>query len=203
MRRAGRRNQVGGVQEVTVLFADVVHSMDIAAAVGAERLREIMTELADRAQFAHGPCAIAQRHDDPRQRVVQFRGFHAGMRADRRQHLGGMTCSLRSRSRRLDKTRRPPCRGRVAFFASQNESSGSRMARKVEIGTGAACVPTSVAKTRERFVSAGFVRHVLGPGSGSSGWRGCSAVAIAGVSSAPIPITRRDRGSSRSTCIPE
>jgi adenylate cyclase len=28
---------------VTVLFADVVHSMDIAAAVGAERLREIMT----------------------------------------------------------------------------------------------------------------------------------------------------------------
>jgi adenylate cyclase len=33
---------------VTVLFADVVHSMDIAAAVGAERLREIMAELADR-----------------------------------------------------------------------------------------------------------------------------------------------------------
>ena len=30
---------------MTVLFADVVHSMDIAAAVGAERLREIMTEL--------------------------------------------------------------------------------------------------------------------------------------------------------------
>ena len=28
-----------------MLFADVVHSMDIAAAVGAERLREIMTEL--------------------------------------------------------------------------------------------------------------------------------------------------------------
>jgi adenylate cyclase len=33
---------------VTVLFADVVHSMDIAAAVGAERLREIMTELVRR-----------------------------------------------------------------------------------------------------------------------------------------------------------
>ena len=33
---------------VTVLFADVVHSMDIAAAVGAERLREIMAELVDR-----------------------------------------------------------------------------------------------------------------------------------------------------------
>jgi class 3 adenylate cyclase len=39
---------------VTVLFADVVHSMDIAAAVGAERLREIMAELTDR-------CAAAVR----------------------------------------------------------------------------------------------------------------------------------------------
>ena len=32
-------------KQVTVLFADVVHSMEIAAAVGAERLREIMAEL--------------------------------------------------------------------------------------------------------------------------------------------------------------
>ena len=32
-------------KQVTVLFADVVHSMDIASAVGAERLREIMAEL--------------------------------------------------------------------------------------------------------------------------------------------------------------
>jgi class 3 adenylate cyclase len=32
-------------KQVTVLFADVVHSMDIAAKVGAERLREIMTQL--------------------------------------------------------------------------------------------------------------------------------------------------------------
>ena len=36
-------------KQVTVLFADVVHSMDIAAAVGAERLREIMAELVNRA----------------------------------------------------------------------------------------------------------------------------------------------------------
>ena len=36
-------------KQVTVLFADVVHSMDIAAAVGAERLRDIMAELVDRA----------------------------------------------------------------------------------------------------------------------------------------------------------
>ncbi|OMC40068.1 adenylate/guanylate cyclase domain-containing protein [Mycobacterium sp. IS-1264] len=39
-------------KQVTVLFADVVHSMDIAAALGAERLREIMTELVDRASIA-------------------------------------------------------------------------------------------------------------------------------------------------------
>ena len=32
-------------KQVTVLFADVVRSMDVASAVGAERLREIMAEL--------------------------------------------------------------------------------------------------------------------------------------------------------------
>ncbi len=35
-------------KHVTVLFADVVRSMDIAAAVDMERLREIMTELVER-----------------------------------------------------------------------------------------------------------------------------------------------------------
>ena len=34
-------------KQVTVLFADVVRSMEIAATVGTERLREIMTDLAD------------------------------------------------------------------------------------------------------------------------------------------------------------
>ena len=43
-------------KQVTVLFADVVHSMDIAAAVGAERLREIMAELLDRS------TAVVQRY---------------------------------------------------------------------------------------------------------------------------------------------
>ncbi|MBN3513316.1 zinc-ribbon domain-containing protein [Mycobacterium sp. 88mf] len=40
-----RTAQLAEYKQVTVLFADVVHSMDIAAAVGAERLREIMTDL--------------------------------------------------------------------------------------------------------------------------------------------------------------
>jgi adenylate cyclase len=44
-------------KQVTVLFADVVHSMDIAAAVGPERLREIMSELVHRAS------AVVQRYD--------------------------------------------------------------------------------------------------------------------------------------------
>src|ERR1700746_3618569 len=42
-------------KQVTVLFADVVHSMDIAAALGAERLREIMIELVNRS------TAVVQR----------------------------------------------------------------------------------------------------------------------------------------------
>jgi class 3 adenylate cyclase len=43
-------------KQVTVLFADVVHSMDIAAAVGPERLREIMADVADRC------AAVVQRY---------------------------------------------------------------------------------------------------------------------------------------------
>lgn len=52
-------------KQVTVLFADVVHSMDIAAAVGAERLREIMGELVERA------AAVVQRFGG---RVDKFTG---------------------------------------------------------------------------------------------------------------------------------
>ena len=43
-------------KQVTVLFADVVHSMDIAASVGPERLREIMAELVKRS------TAVVQRY---------------------------------------------------------------------------------------------------------------------------------------------
>jgi class 3 adenylate cyclase len=50
------RNASAEYKQVTVLFADVVHSMDIAAAVGPERLREIMAELVNRAS------AVVQRY---------------------------------------------------------------------------------------------------------------------------------------------
>jgi class 3 adenylate cyclase len=43
-------------KQVTVLFADVVRSMDIAAAVDIERLREIMTEVVERS------ARVAQRY---------------------------------------------------------------------------------------------------------------------------------------------
>jgi len=52
-------------KQVTVLFADVVHSMDIAATVGTERLREIMAELVDRASV------VVQRYGGT---VNQFTG---------------------------------------------------------------------------------------------------------------------------------
>ena len=52
----GLQHSAAEYKQVTVLFADVVHSMEIAAAVGAERLREIMTELVDRA------TAVVQRY---------------------------------------------------------------------------------------------------------------------------------------------
>ena len=51
-----KRDSRAEYKQVTVLFADVVHSMDIAAAVGPERLREIMADVADRS------AAVVQRY---------------------------------------------------------------------------------------------------------------------------------------------
>ncbi len=53
----GRPEAAAEYKQVTVLFADVVHSMDIAAGVGAERLREIMTQLVERA------TAVVRRYE--------------------------------------------------------------------------------------------------------------------------------------------
>ena len=50
------QQQSAEYKQVTVLFADVVHSMGIARAVGAERLREIMADLFD------GCAAIVNRY---------------------------------------------------------------------------------------------------------------------------------------------
>ena len=71
-------------KQVTVLFADVVHSMDIAAAVGAERLREIMAELVDRCV---GGGAALRRHGGQ----VHRRRDHGGVR--RAGSVGGPRAS--------------------------------------------------------------------------------------------------------------
>ncbi len=43
-------------KQVTVLFADVVRSMDIAAVLDMERLREVMTELVERSAAVRAPA---------------------------------------------------------------------------------------------------------------------------------------------------
>jgi len=50
------RHAYAEYKQVTVLFADVVRSMDIAAALDTERFREIMTELVERS------AAVVQRY---------------------------------------------------------------------------------------------------------------------------------------------
>ena len=67
-------------KQVTVLFADVVHSMDIASAVGAERLREIMTGLLDRA------TAVVTRYGGT---LDKFTGDGIMARVRRAGRLGG------------------------------------------------------------------------------------------------------------------
>jgi class 3 adenylate cyclase len=54
--RAAVSGDTAEYKQVTVLFADVVRSMDIAAAVDVERLREIMTEVVERS------AAVVQRY---------------------------------------------------------------------------------------------------------------------------------------------
>src|ERR1700754_2475144 len=61
----GDADQPAEYKQVTVLFADVVHSMDIAATVGAERLREIMSAVFQRSS------AVVNRYGGT---VSQFTG---------------------------------------------------------------------------------------------------------------------------------
>src|SRR6476661_5498603 len=57
--------RIAEYKQVTVLFADVVHSMDIAAAVGPERWRELMSDFLDRSS------SVVQRYGGT---VNQFTG---------------------------------------------------------------------------------------------------------------------------------
>jgi hypothetical protein len=69
-------------KQVTVLFADVVRSMDLAAALDMERWREIVTELAERAE------EVVQRYGGS----VEFTGDGV-MAIFRPCGVGGSRCS--------------------------------------------------------------------------------------------------------------
>ena len=62
--RLTQATQPAEYKQVTVLFADVVHSMDLAAAVDMERWREIVTELVERS------AAVVRRYGG----TVEFTG---------------------------------------------------------------------------------------------------------------------------------
>jgi class 3 adenylate cyclase len=59
-------------KQVTVLFADVVHSMDIAAAVGAERLRALLAH-------AHGDEVAYRDYRDRYRAMATSLGFEGHM----------------------------------------------------------------------------------------------------------------------------
>jgi class 3 adenylate cyclase len=71
-------------KQVTVLFADVVPSMDIAVAVRAERLREIMTELVNRA------TVVVRRYgaQTPSSVLITYRPEYRGALAPRPRRTG-------------------------------------------------------------------------------------------------------------------
>ena len=88
---------------MTVLFADVVHSMELAATLGAERLREIMTELVNRS------TQVVQRHER-----------HSGQVHRRRRH-GRVRCPRRARGSR-----------RSCVFGRAGNSEVARLSAEVE-----------------------------------------------------------------------
>ena len=96
-------------KQVTVLFADVVHSMDIAAAVGTERLREIMTALLDRSTAVVRHCGgtvdkftgdgVMVYFDDPPVENQAARAVRMAVRM--RERLRTLCGSWRERGHRL------------------------------------------------------------------------------------------------------
>ena len=103
-------------KQVTVLFADVVHSMAIAAAVGAERLREIMADLADRC------AAVVQRYGGT---VDKFTGD--GIMASFQSASGAIDCAVdiqRALDSRHEANPDMPLRVRIGLNAGEPVAEG-------------------------------------------------------------------------------
>jgi hypothetical protein len=86
--RLTQATQSAEYKQVTVLFADVVHSMGIAAAVGAERLREIMAELVNRA------AVVVQRYGAEAVRIAEVGGDDVALELSQIAH--GLVLSRRA-----------------------------------------------------------------------------------------------------------
>jgi adenylate cyclase len=82
--RLTQATQGAEYKQVMVLFADVVHSMDMAAVLGPERLREIMTELVNRA------TVVVQRYgaETPSLVLITYRPAYGGALAPRPRSTG-------------------------------------------------------------------------------------------------------------------
>jgi hypothetical protein len=115
-------------KQVTVLFADVVHSMDIAAAVGAERLREIMADLLDRS------TAVVQR----------FGGTLSQFTGDGIMAVFGAPVALEDHAVRVGSVR--------ALISSSATSSSSGRSEQLCSGSGAG---PSVSASAEHLLSYG------------------------------------------------
>ena len=166
---------------MTVLFADVVHSMDIAAAVGAERLREIMAELVNRVDSRGAALRRHGRTSSP---------ATASWRCSARQSRSRITLFAPA-WRRLDiqedaqaaRGRRPRPRRCRRCSCGSGLNSGQVIAG--EIGSG----PLAYTAIGEQVGMAQRMESVAPPGG-----------VMVSESTARLVETRRHTGRSRSWC---
>ena len=118
-------------KQVTVLFADVVRSMDLAAALDAERMREVMTDLVERS------AAVVHRYGGR----VEFTGDGVMASFRRPGGVGGSRFFGRAwlpwTSRRRRAGWRPRCSGATAWPCECGWASDSGRVIAGEFGFGA------------------------------------------------------------------